>query len=312
MKNQQGFTLIELMIVMFISSLLLVPMMNALMINIEERRINTTVAEISDLFQSAQTYAGDNVGVWPEEPTGCLAAITLLQSPAEGYLAGFNVLSVYGANYTTSCPVLGSAPRRFNVSLDVGDAEIASKMAGVLPSTTVAGTTITTSIPLPAQIPALNLLLPLDGSRAMTGDLDMGGNNIGNVNDVEITSSYRESRVSGVLEKDYVRLSTGISFAGILGANDGNKYSKPTCPSGLTAIPIVVPAGNSSTVGITAEANPIGAQYAWAQSLSADADHPDGSWMFNYKMAIYKNNAWDLNHQPDAAANFLAIYMKCM
>jgi len=308
MKKQQGFTLLELMIVMFIASLLLVPMMNALMINIEERRINTTVGEVSDLFQSAQTYAADTDGLWPDEPAGCGASIALLQSPAEGYLAGFNPLSVYGSNYTTACPVIGSAPRRFNVSLDVGDAEIANKMAGVLPSTSVSGTTITTSVPLPAQIPALSLLLPLDGSRAMTGDLDMGDQEIINASDVTINSLTQ----SGVKAK----LSSGINFAGIIGANNGIGYDKPICPGGGYATPMLVPAGNSSTVNPgtkvldeslsgVAEANPIGAQYAWAQDLGS-------TWRFNYKMAVYKGNQWHLDHKPNASANFLAVYMKCM
>lgn len=305
MRKQAGFTLIELMIVMFIVSILIVPMMNAFLAGIEERRVNTTVGEISDLFQAAQLYAGNNSGTWPAEVGNCATAISTLSTATEGYLVGFNVKSVYGNNYGTVCPLIGPAPRRFSVTLDTGDVGVAQQIAGILPSTTVTGTTINTSVPLPAQIPAIANLLPRDGSQAMTGNLRLGSNNIEDVNqlkavDVEISGTS----LNGVNAK----LSKGIHFAGIVGANSGLRYRKPICPSGSPAIPLVVPAGNSSTVGTSAQANPIGAQYAWAQNIGGAT----GWWTFNYKMAIYKNNAWNLNHRPHARANFLAVYMKCV
>ena len=301
MKKHHGFTLIELMIVMFIISILVVPLMNVLLANIEERRLNTTIAEISDLFQSAQTFAADNAGAWPDEATGCANAVSTLQLPAQGYLVGFNTTSVFGAVYSTACPVLGLAPRRFNVSVDVGDVEVARKITGVLPATTMVGSVITTSVPLPAQIPALELLLPRDGSRPMTGDLDMGNNDVLNANDVEINALSQ----NGVKAK----LSTGINFAGIVKANELSvKYRKPSCPSGATPTPIVVPAGNSSTnVANQAEANPIGAQYGWAVTVGPGSAY----WQFHYKMAVYRSGSWELNHRPHPNSNFLAIYMKC-
>lgn len=302
--KEAGFTLMELMIVMFIVSLLIVPIMNAFMDYVESRRIDTTVGEVSDLTNSAQYFASDNTGTWPDQLNNCAGAVATLT--ADGYLAGFSNTNVFGQAYTTSCPLVGTV-RRFVVTTSVVTEDRAQVMTGILPSTTAVNEVLTTSVPLPAEIPALSLLLALDGKRPMTGDLDMGGNDIGNAKEIvaeDITSSVVRY---GTQE---AKLSNGIHFAGIVNANKlSEQYPKLTCMTGQTAIPIVVPAGNSSTQADMVDnsqpvANPIGAQYAYAEDLGT-------AWRFRYKMSVYRNNAWELNHFPGANSNFLAVYFKC-
>lgn len=65
------------------------------------------------------------------------------------------------------------------ISTDVLTAERAEQVAREFPNTaTVNGTTVEVEVPVPGHEPARNALLARDGERAMTGNLDMGGNDI--------------------------------------------------------------------------------------------------------------------------------------
>lgn len=179
--KQSGFTIFELVIVMTVMSILAAPFVYQQIQNFEEDRIEITVAEINDLFQSAQGYAAEEGdGDWPSEADNCASAITEMQN--QGYLMSFSVTTPFGTNVTTSCTT-GNG-KRFVVTVDAVTQGNAELLDGYLPSSTVAGSIVTVSVPMPAAIPALQHLLPRDGSREMTGDLDMDGNDILNANQV--------------------------------------------------------------------------------------------------------------------------------
>jgi len=196
MKNnlvkQSGFTIIELMIVMIVMSLFAAPFAYQHIMKFEEDRIEIAVAEINDLFQSAQNYAAEQGGDWPGEASNCTNAISVMEGA--NYLEGFSIRTPFGTNVATSCTT-GSG-KRFLVTVDAVDSGNAQLLDGYLPSSNVTGSLVTVSVPMPASIPALEHLLPRDGSRSMTGDLDMDGNDILNANQVSTETVLLNSIVS--------------------------------------------------------------------------------------------------------------------
>lgn len=279
--SQRGFTLIEIMVALMVLSILMIPLVNQKANEFQDDIVKLAVGEINDLFQSAQNYAAENNGDWPDEATLCANAISTLDTA--GFLSGFAAASPYGNNYVTSCTT--GAGKRFEITLDTGSSGKANRLKGYLPSTTVTGNSITVSVPLPASIPAFDSLLPRDGSREMTGDLDMDGNSILNAENLEFDGMGATA-------------AQGIYFAGIVGNNQ--LINIPTCPSGFTPTPIVVPAGMSDN----GKANAIGAVYAWA-------DQPNASqWRARLRIHVYRNGNW-VATQPNATYGKLAVYMKC-
>ncbi|MDO8827968.1 type II secretion system protein [Methylophaga sp.] len=176
--RQSGFTIIELLVVMMVISIFAAPFAYQHIQKFEEDRIAITIAEVNDLFQSAQNYAGKENGEWPSEADNCASAITTMSNSI--YLQGFSVRSPFGTNYTTSCTT-GNA-KRFIVTIDAVNAGNAVLLDADLPASTVTGNIVTVSVPMPSAIPALEHLLPRDGSRPMTGALNMDDNNILNAN----------------------------------------------------------------------------------------------------------------------------------
>lgn len=172
--RQSGFTIIELLVVMMVISIMAAPFAYQHIQKFEEDRIAITIAEVNDLFQSAQNFAAEQDGEWPSEADNCATAISTMDT--ENYLQGFNVRSPFGTNLSTSCTT--GDGKRFIVTIDAVDAGNAELLDAGLPSSTVSGNLVTVSVPMPAVIPALEHLLPRDGSRPMTGDLDMDDNDI--------------------------------------------------------------------------------------------------------------------------------------
>lgn len=285
MKNnlvkQSGFTIIELMIVMIVMSLFAAPFAYQHIMKFEEDRIEIAVAEINDLFQSAQNYAAEQDSEWPSEADNCASAITTLN--AENYLQGFSLRTPFGTNLSTSCTT--GDGKRFMVSIDAISAGNAEVLKSYLPSSTVSGNFVTVSVPMPAAIPALEHLLPRDGSRPMTGDLDMGGNRILEVENIEFPDMDATS-------------AEAIYFAGIVGNNE--LIQKNQCPDGLNPTPIVVPAGYSDN----GTANPVGAVYAWAENVNAN------QWRARLRLNVQRNGNW-VAMQPSSTHGLLAVYLKC-
>lgn len=211
--KQTGFTVFELVIAMTVMSILAAPFVYQKIQEFEEDRIEIAVAEINDLFQSAQNYAAEEDGGWPGEAGNCANAINVMEGA--NYLEGFNIRSPFGTNVATSCTT--GAGKRFMVTVDAGEAGNAELLDGYLPSSTVTGSLVTVSVPMPAAIPALEHLLPRDGSRKMTGNLNMDGNNIRNANRVD---------AERVLLKSIVSKGAGCGKNGLVARdNQGNLLS---------------------------------------------------------------------------------------
>jgi len=184
--------LIELLLVMMITSILVGPYIYQKTVELKEERVRITLSEIADIATSAQNYAAEQNLKWPDEDNQCNSAITLMRN--DGYLGSLSDTSIYDTSYSTSC--FNSAGNRFVVEVVTQTAEQAEILASHLPSSEASGKSINFSVPLPSSIPALEHLLPRDGSRPMTGDLDTGGNNILNVNDVSASGQVEAQTVS--------------------------------------------------------------------------------------------------------------------
>lgn len=198
--NQAGFTLIELMISMLIVSVLIVPFVYQKQVKFKEELDAITLSEIQDIGTSAQNYAAEQNLSWPDEENQCSSAISLLKN--EGYLSGLSDNSVFETAYKTTCT--SSPGSRFSVEVDTKTSAQAEILASYLASSVVTGKTVSYSIPLPSSIPALEHLLPRDGSRPMTGDLDLGDNNIVNINDATAKGDIEADRIitTKILDKD--------------------------------------------------------------------------------------------------------------
>lgn len=279
--RQSGFTIIELLIVMMIISILAVPFAYQHIKKFEEDRIAITIAEVNDLFQSAQNFAAEQDGEWPSEIDNCASAISTMETA--DYLQGFNLRSPFGTNLITSCTT--GVGKRFNVTIDAINPGNAELLKADLASSTVSGSIVTVSVPMPSAIPALEHLLPRDGSRPMTGDLDMGGNRLLEVENIEFPEMDTTS-------------GEAIYFAGIVGNNE--LIQKNQCPAGLTPTPIIVPAGYSDN----GTANPVGAVYAWAENVNAS------QWRAKLRLNVQRNGNW-VAMQPSSTHGLLAVYLKC-
>jgi len=200
MKLDKGFTLIELLAVMLITSILISPYIYQKTVELKEERIRITLSELSDIATSAQNYAAEQSLKWPDEDNQCSSAITLMRS--EGYLGSLSDSSIYDTSYSTSCT--NSSGKRFFVEVVTQTAAQAEILASHLSSSEANGKSIYFSVPLPSSIPALEHLLPRDGSRPMTGDLEMGGNNIIDVSDVSANGQVEAQSVSTskILDRD--------------------------------------------------------------------------------------------------------------
>ena len=215
---EAGFTMVELLMTMALASLLLGTVYSAITLSrvdeIDRQIEGVTAAQMARIAEAAQVFTLDNSGAWPDEVNLCVGDFAVLS--AGGYVGGLSGASPLGASYTTACTTGNSG--QFSVTIDTGDTVAAGTIANALTDGVAAGSSVTASWPLPAAIPALDALLPLDGSRAMTGDFDAGGHYLLNATDVLTT--------------------TGQSLAGavqnLTTIDPSGTVAKPTCPTGMS------------------------------------------------------------------------------
>lgn len=152
MKKQQGFSLLEVMLVLVILvalGTLAISTMRSKMINV---RLERTAAQMQQVTQSAVSYFIDN-HMWPSNDLSFTndGISTLAQ---ENYLPqamlddNGQFISSWGAPYETR--LSDSEGRNFLVSVDVGNESYASVLRGMLPMAYIDGTTVITSVNVPS------------------------------------------------------------------------------------------------------------------------------------------------------------------
>lgn len=222
--NQQrpnGFTLIELLAVIALMSVL-ASLVGPALINMQLKRsdqmvLDRTAEQLSRLAQAAQRHALDNTGIWPDESNACAGAYATLNGASR--IPGIPTTDPWGNSWIITCTVGGD----ITISATADNNRNADLVANLVTGSTVVGNRITGNWPLPAALPALDALLPRDGSRAMTGDLDMDNHRIDDAG--EITTEGLS--ITKEIMSQYVQMDSRTFML-------GTTIPKPSCASGGT------------------------------------------------------------------------------
>lgn len=249
MTRSEGFTLIELMIVMAILSILAALTTPHIMEEINYKRATITAEETQLILNAARAYRIDK-GAWPGNTT-CFNAITVLSSASEGYLAGVTNFNRYNSPYSTSCTA-----RSFSL-----DQEVIADWDGLIVNS-VAGTEIIdnsshqirSTIGLPGSEPALDGKL----SRFATGNAELnrmrttlllGDNNITEVNTLEAKTGQFSGNISG----STLTVSQAAAIHGFLQANGESQFAgKASFNDEVILKKIAVPGAVGCTTGAIA------------------------------------------------------------
>ncbi len=180
-NRQSGFSLIELVIVLFIISSIAVVTVRATISKNAIDKIASdaelTKNEITQIQQASGGYLVD-MNEWPDFANNCANAITTLTNAMPtAYLRFINIQSPYLTNYVTSCNT-----NTFAIEVETDSNDAALILSNQLANAVATATNfVIAEIPRPEEQPTLEQFLLLDGSRAMMGNLDVGGNEISNV-----------------------------------------------------------------------------------------------------------------------------------
>jgi prepilin-type N-terminal cleavage/methylation domain-containing protein len=177
-----GFTLIEVLVVIFILTLLAPLGLPDLRYKVQQARVNTLSTE-TGILSIAVVNSYDDNSVWPGGPTCATAFASLSTSilPATPYLSDVDATNVFNNAITTSCTL-----NEFTITQNVNPSfmlEAVQSLGGTSVVNALTGT-IRTTIPRPANSAGHDDLLPRDGSRPMVGDLDMDTNAIVDAGDI--------------------------------------------------------------------------------------------------------------------------------
>lgn len=249
--HQRGFTMFELIIVLSIISLVSTGWL-AWRVNDDVRAwfaslAETETAEIERIASAAQAHYADTGG-WPDAANGCTGGFASMTEA----LAGLDNIAPFGEEYEMSCSTTGTSIRVSNTLTGENQREWAVIIAAGLPGAGVstetdaageiAGWRVNSDWPVPAEIPLLDALLPRDGSRPMTGDLDLGGHAVVSATNMVLTSGHS--------------LANTLHFAGIYpsfpfgpGGVIRRGIPKPACPGGFSPQVFLVPVDIRHTSG---------------------------------------------------------------
>jgi type II secretory pathway pseudopilin PulG len=176
--RQRGYTLIEAGFAIVIATVIAAAGMTVVSKKADTMRVEKAQQEMKQWLEASMQYRRDT-GAWPANT----AALT-----AGNYMPSTSVNGPFGGAYTVA-PVAGNA--RVRVTYNALETKFANLISASLPLANVTGTTVTGEVVVPGAESAHDALLPRDGSRAMTGNLNMGGNSISNASTIEANSWLR-------------------------------------------------------------------------------------------------------------------------
>lgn len=213
----QGFTLIELAVVMMLVTLLAMLTTPSMMNEINQRRASATVEETQLIVDAARSYRM-STGAWPGNAT-CSDALTILKSGSSPMLVGVGALNKYNSPISTSCTAL-----TFSVDQNAvqdWDGYIVNSMAGT-EIVNSGQSQLRTTIGIPGSEPALNSKL----SRIATGNAELnrmrttlllGGNDITEIENIEAVSA----NLSGGLD-----VKQAAVIGGLLASKGKSQFEK--------------------------------------------------------------------------------------
>jgi type II secretory pathway pseudopilin PulG len=174
-RRQGGYTLVEAGFALVIATLLAAAGLSALARKAVDIKLDRASSEMRAMLEAGMAYYRDN-NAWPVNGASDLVA--------GNYIPATATTGPWGGSYVVS--VVGG---RLQVSYNTPQTGYASIVAASLPFASVSGTVVAGQVVVPGWEIANNALLPRDGSRAMTGALNMGGQNITNANAI-VASGY--------------------------------------------------------------------------------------------------------------------------
>ncbi len=177
-----GYSLVELMLVLGVLAVVAAYTYPGIQREMEERAVGNTAHGIRMLAELALQYHADQTA-WPADPAEIERHFSLA-----GFLHNRNG---FGFPYTLRPG--GGGTLQIVTETDTDGQAIALR-ALTRPLAGGSGEEVVVTVPAPSADQIHDALLPRDGSRPMTGDLDLNGGDIrnaGNVNTRDLTSTGR-------------------------------------------------------------------------------------------------------------------------
>ncbi len=158
-RNQKGFTLLELTVVLAVSTILVGAAMPTVAKRVQTAYAQKTAQEVGIIQDASKNYYIDNKA-WP-------ASVSVLRTA--NYLSStWSGNNPWGNAYTVS---QGPTPQTFKVSTTI-PSELTGVATALLPSSSAVGGTVTSEIPVPGEEPSLESLVHRysddEGLRIMT------------------------------------------------------------------------------------------------------------------------------------------------
>ena len=163
-RKQLGFTIIQLMVALSIASAATVATIPKMQASAQQRISERAGEEMTQWLIAARHFRQD-FGAWPADTQALVD---------NGYMNSAALNSPFSTAYALT--VNGN---NIELSVNTGSPAYAKLLSGTgIPVPQVAGNTVTTQVGPPGEEVALDAYLPRSGVRPMTGNLDMGNNNI--------------------------------------------------------------------------------------------------------------------------------------
>jgi len=305
-KQQSGFTLLEMMIVLMIVAMIAPLMYNNYPQMLGERWSNLTIEQTMTIWDAARNYHVDH-DEWPDEINDCKGAITVLET--EGYLGGVPTTNAWSGEVTTSCTA-GSAVMVIDHSVSETWVEYIVNNIGATQQ--IDDDKTRTFVPSPGtSVAFLNVLsrkaIPGQPDRnKMETDLDMGGNDINNVRNVNVkgvihadsTDPDAESVIAHRLKAHEIYDSKIERYMAEMPAfkeiHNGTTLPWPSCPADMVGKGIAFPV-SPCTASMSAE--PIDRYH-----ITYNNDPMAKSVQF--LLSVHSDNEW---HTPfDSCGNLFA------
>jgi|GEM_PF-7049496 len=169
--RQNGFTILELIAVLVVMGVIAQGVLLRESSNNKKILSEKAVRHASNIATVSKVYR-ETTGNWPS------SVADLVNS---GYITSSEALPTFGGNYTFS---VNPTSQALTIDFDVDGNDYKNRIQGLLPNGTTTAGGVAFSMPLSGTESSLSALYALDGSRPLTGDMNVNGNNLNNVNDV--------------------------------------------------------------------------------------------------------------------------------